>query len=108
MGQRIYRYVQRELLAVVGTNAFALITAVVCAEGATQPVFTKNTHQATFVKQAFELNITSLIKAAHTINFIKGPVDEVLVRNWLYHLVREQSAELSPPCFWKIRIRATP
>src|SRR3974390_379845 len=61
MGQRIDRDVERELLAVLGTNTLAAVARVIGAERAAKAVLAHDCHQVPFVENALQLDVPGLV-----------------------------------------------
>src|SRR5205807_2291368 len=53
------------------------------------------------IEQAFELDVPRFVQAADALDFVKGTVEQMIVRNGLNFLVGEDAAELATPGFRK-------
>src|SRR5947208_2015008 len=106
MRQRVHRDIQRQLLAVFGTDAFAFVAGVVGTEGAAETVLAHDRHQVALIKKAFELDVAGFVEAADAVYFVEGTVNEVVVRDWFHLFTGEDSTELAAPGFGKFGVRA--
>ena len=107
MRQREYGDIQRELLAVLSTDTFAFIAGVVCAESAAKTILTHYRNEVSLIKQAIQLDVPRFIEAPDAVNFMKCPVDDVVVWDGFDLLVGEDLAEFPPPCAWEPRTVTT-
>src|SRR3974390_298861 len=106
MRQGIDGDIKRELLALIGTDAFAFIAGVIGTERAAEPVLAHHRNQRTLVKETLQLYIAGFIQAMDTVNLVKRTVDQVVIRNRFDLLIRKNAAELTSPSLWEIRIGA--
>ena len=108
MGQCVNCDIERELLAVLGTDALSFVAAVVCAERTAQAIFAHNGDEVAVVEQALQLDVSRCVEAAQPINFVEGAVDQMVIGNGPYRLIWKNPTELAPPRPRKVRIGATP
>ena len=106
--QRVDCNIERQLLAILRTDAFAFIASVVGAEGAAETIFAHYGHETALIEQTFQLNVPGLVEATNALNIVKRAVDEMVIRDRLNLFIRENAAELAPPCLGKVRVRTTP
>ena len=81
MGEGVDGDVEGEFLAIFGADAFAFVAGVVGAEGAAKAILAHHRDERPLVEQAFELDVSGFIQTMDAIDFVKGPIDEVIVRN---------------------------
>src|SRR2546423_755576 len=106
MRQGVNGDVEGEFLAVFGADAFAVVAGVVGAKGAAEAVFAHDGDEIALIEQAFQLNVARFVEATDALDFVKGTVDQVIVRNGLNFFIGEDPAELATPGFGKPGIGA--
>ena len=106
MGQRIHGNIQRELLTIIGTDAFSFVASIVGAKSAAETVLTHHGDEVPLVEEAFKLNVASFVEATDAIDLVEGTVNKMVVRNRFNFLIGENPAELPPPGIWKIGVSA--
>src|SRR5438105_12459147 len=106
MRQGVNGDVEGEFLAVFGADAFAVVTRVVGAESAAEAIFAHDGDEVALIEQAFELDVPRFVEATDALDFVKGTVDQMIVRNGLNFFIGEDAAELATPGFGKTWIGA--
>jgi len=106
MSQRVYSNIQRQLLAVIRANAFAVVAGVIGAESAAQAVFAHYRDKIALIEQAFELNVARFVETADAIDVVKRTVNQMIVGNRLYLFIHENPIEFATPGPRKIGIGA--
>ena len=97
MRQRIDGDVEGELLAVVGTDAFAFVARVIGAEGAAQTILAHDGHEVAFIEKPFELDVARFVETTDALDFVEGAINQVIVRNRFDLFVGKNAAEFAAP-----------
>jgi hypothetical protein len=71
VSQSVNGNVQRELLAVIGADAFAFIAGVVGAEGTAEAILTHDRDEISLIEQALELDVSGLVQAADVVDLVE-------------------------------------